>query len=99
MKGYVIIDNVIIDAGAYEEFIEKIPAAIEANGGRVLMRTTNIEPFQGDWEPKRLVVIEFDSLAAARGFVNSAEYTALYDVRMRALKSRVVVAEGYDSGA
>lgn len=99
MKGYVIIDNVIIDAGAYSEFIEKIPAAIEANGGRVLLRTSDIEPFQGDWEPERLVVLEFDNLEAARGFVNSAEYQALYDVRMRALKSRVVVVEGYDSGA
>lgn len=47
--------------------------------------------------PKRLVIIEFDSLEAASGFIGSAAYTALSEVRHKAANSKIVVAEGRDS--
>ena len=97
MKGYVVIDTEVIDTEAYSEFVEKVPAAIAAHGGRFLVRTSDVEVFQGEWAPKRFVILEFDSLEAARGFVNSAEYGALDEVRRRASKSRIVVVEGFDS--
>ncbi len=98
MKGYVVIDTEIIDTAAYSEYIEKVPSVIAAHGGRFLVRTSDIEAIQGEWAPKRFVIMEFDSLEAARGFVNSAEYRALDDIRRRASKSRIVVVEGHDSG-
>ena len=70
MKGYVVIDTEVIDAEAYSEFVEKAPAAIAAHGGRFVVRTSNVEPIEGGWEPRRLVLIEFDSVGAARGFVH-----------------------------
>ena len=96
MKGYVVIDTEIIDTESYSEYVEKILAVIVAHGGRFLVRTSDIEPLDGGWEPKRLVIIEFDSLEAARGFVGSAEYGAIDEVRRRAAKSRIVVVGGYD---
>ena len=99
MNGYVVIDTEIIDREAYSEYVEKVVVAIAAHGGRFLVRTSDVETIQGDWAPKRFVIMEFDNLEAARGFVNSAEYTALDDIRRRGSNSRIVVVEGYDSGA
>ena len=96
MKGYIIINTEITDSEAYAEFLEKIPVAVAAGGGRYLVRTDNAEAVQGDWA-KRLVIIEFDNLEAARGFVDSAEFTALDPIRLRAAKSRMVIVEEYAS--
>ena len=97
MKGYVVIDTEIINSEAYSEFVEKVPEAIAASGGRFLVRTSNIETIEGEWGPKRLVILEFNNLAAARAFISSSEYTALNDVRHRAAKSSIRVVEGYGS--
>ena len=99
MKGYLVMDAEIIDTEAYSEFAKKVPAAVAAHGGRILVRTSNIEAVQGDWVPKRFVILEFDTLEAAKGFVGSADYRALDDLRQRAANSRTVVVEGSDSEA
>ena len=96
MKGYIVMDAEIIDTEAYSEFAKKVPAAVAAHGGRILVRTSNIEAVQGAWVPKRFVILEFDSLEAARGYIGSAEYAALDDVRRRATRANIVVVEGHD---
>ena len=97
MKGYVAMGAEIIDTDAHSEFAEKVPAAIAAHGERILVRTSNVEAIQGDWVPKRLVILEFANLEAAKGYNGSAEYAALDDVRRRATKAKIVVVEGNDS--
>ena len=99
MKGYLVMDAEIIDTEAYSEFARQVPAAVAAHGGRILVRTSNVEEVQGDWVPKRFVILEFDSLNAARGYIRSAEYAALDDVRRRATRANIVIAEGLDSQA
>ena len=97
MKGYVVIDTEIIDTEAYSEYVGRVLPVIGAHGGRFLVRSSDVEPFDGGWTPKRLVIVEFDSLEAARGFVGSAEYGAIDEIRHRAANSRIVVVEGCDS--
>ena len=64
MKGNVLMDAEIIDTEAYAEFARKSLEAVAAHGGRVLVRTSDIEAIRGDWMPKRLVVLEgFDPSA------------------------------------
>ncbi len=99
MKGYVIIDTEVVDQQAYSEYVGQVLGVIDAHGGRFLVRTSDVEPVDGGWEPKRLVIIEFDSLETARGFVNSPEYTAIDDLRHRGANSHIVLAEGADAGA
>ncbi|WP_419863341.1 DUF1330 domain-containing protein [Candidatus Poriferisodalis sp.] len=96
MKGYVVIDNEILDREAFAEFAAKVPDAMAAYGGRFVVRGGNPEAVEGDWAPDRLVIMEFDSRSAANAFAASAEFAALAELRGRALKSRLLVAEGYD---
>ena len=52
MKGNVLMDAEIIDTEAYAEFARKSPEAVAAQGGRVLVRTSDIEAVQGYWDAK-----------------------------------------------
>ena len=94
MKGYVIVDTEVVDQEAYQEFLQRIPGIVEEQGGRFIVRTSDAEPVEGGWAPKRLVVMEFDSLEAARSFVNSDAYTSHDELRHRAARARIVVVEG-----
>jgi len=99
VKGYIVIDAEISNREVYSEFAGKVSAAVAAHGGRLIVRTSNVEAIEGDWVPKRLVIVEFDSLEAAKGYIGSAQYMALDVTRRRATKFRIVVVEGCDSEA
>ena len=98
MKGYVVIDTEVIDAEAYSEFVEQVPTVMAAHGGRFLVRSSDAETIEGDWDPKRLVILEFDNLEAARGFIDAAYHGDLGDLRRRATESKIVVVEGCEKG-
>ena len=48
----------------------------------------------GDWVPDRIIVIEFDSVERARAWLTSPEYTEIKQIRMKAAKASVIIAEG-----
>ena len=50
-------------------------------GGKILGGGTNVEVADGTWSPIGLVVIEFESMAKAKKWYNSPEYTAIKSPR------------------
>ena len=54
------------------------------------------ELVEGEWDPERLVVIEFPSYEALRGWYFSDEYTAARQHRIRSSTSWVMLVEGPD---
>ena len=50
-------------------------------GGKILGGGTNVEVTDGTWSPIGLVVIEFESMAKAKEWYNSPEYTAIKSQR------------------
>ena len=52
------------------------------------------ETVEGDWKPKRMVIIEFESVARAREWYNSEEYAPALAIRLKAAKSRLIIVEG-----
>ena len=91
------MDTEIIDNEAESEFALRVPAAVAACGGRILVRTSSIEAVQSDWTPRRLVILEFDNLKATKGPICYAEYACLNDVRQPVTKANLVVTERADS--
>ena len=61
MSGYLIVELEITDAAKFEKYRELVPAIIEKHGGRYLVRGGNTETLEGDWSPKRVIVLEFES--------------------------------------
>ena len=95
MKGYVLIDTEVFDQEVFAEFAVKIKEALESHGGRFIVRGGEMEVFEGDWEPHRIVIMELDSYESAQGFLRSSDYTDLNELRARCLHSRVITVEGY----
>jgi uncharacterized protein (DUF1330 family) len=66
MAAYVIVDVDVHDPDAYEEYRRQTPATIDAYGGRFLVRGGATSVLEGNWTPKRVIVIEFPSVARAK---------------------------------
>jgi len=74
MPAYVIADVKVTDPEQYKQYTALSPAAIEAAGGRFLVRGGQHQVFEGNWQPSRLVIVEFPDMATARAFYDSAKY-------------------------
>ena len=94
MAAYVIVDIEVTDPAAYDEYRQRVPATLTAYGGRFLVRGGAHEVVEGSWRPRRLVVLEFPSLAQARRWYDSEEYREPKAMRLRASKANVVFADG-----
>ena len=94
MPAYVINDMDIIDPQGLEDYKKLSPPTVARYGGRFLVRGGEITRLEGDWKPKRLVILEFPSVAHARAWVESPEYAAPRAMRQAASRSNIVVVDG-----
>jgi uncharacterized protein (DUF1330 family) len=93
-KGYVIAELTVTDPEGYKQYAAAVPPIIAKFGGKYLVRGGRTVAVEGDPPSGRIVVIEFDSLAAARAFEESHEYQDLAQLRHKAANGRVFLAEG-----
>ena len=84
----------ITDPEGFERYRALVPATIERYGGRYLARGGRIEPVEGDWTPKGIVILEFPSLERARDWHDSEEYAEARGIRQRAANTRLIIVEG-----
>jgi uncharacterized protein (DUF1330 family) len=94
MPAYVIVETDIHDPEQYERYKEASPGAVAAGGGRFLVRGGELCVLEGDWQPKRLVMLEFDSLDAAKRFYASPAYEDAKRLREGAADLKMVAVEG-----
>ncbi len=94
MPAYVIADIEITDSTGFKDYQQKVPATIAAYGGRYLARGGATEVFEGAWSPKRVVLLEFPSMAQLKVWWDSPEYKPLRVIRERTTKSKLIVTEG-----
>ena len=94
MPAYVIADVDITDADTYRQYTAGVPESIARYGGRFIVRGGTFEVLEGDWEPGRVVVIEFPNREAALGWYRSEEYQELVKVRWRASTAKILVVDG-----
>jgi uncharacterized protein (DUF1330 family) len=94
MAAYVIVDIEVTDPAGIEAYRQRVPATIAAYGGRFLVRGGPHEVVEGGWHPRRLVVLEFPSLAQVRRWYNSEEYRELKVMRLGASRANLVFVDG-----
>ncbi len=94
MAAYVIGEVEITDPQAYPEYAKGVPATIAQYGGKYLVRGGAVEGKEGGWQPKRLVVLEFASMAQARKWYASPEYAPLLALRHKAARAKIIFVEG-----
>jgi uncharacterized protein (DUF1330 family) len=94
MPAYVIVETDVRDPDQYERYKAASPGAIAAGGGRFVVRGGEIAVLEGDWHPKRLVVLEFENLDAAKRWYDSPEYQEAKRLRQGAAELHMVAVEG-----
>ena len=94
MLAYVINDMEITDPVMFEEYKKLSPATVALYGGRFLARGGRIEALEGSWSPKRVVILEFPSMAQAQAWSDSPEYAPAKRLRQLSATSNMVVIEG-----
>jgi uncharacterized protein (DUF1330 family) len=97
MPVYLILDITIVDQDVYEEYVERVPAVVEKYGGRYLVRGGEVATLSGDWQPERIVIVEFDGNEQVQEFYASPEFQALLPLREQGTTSRAILVEGYES--
>ena len=84
MTAYVIFDVEIRDPAEYQEYMRQVKPVIEAAGGRYLVRGGAHKVVEGNWYPRRLVLLEFPSMAVAQDFYLNPVYQTLKSLRFAA---------------
>ena len=94
MPAYVIIETDIHDPEQYERYKAASPAAVAAGDGRFLARGGELAVLEGDWNPPRIVVLEFPDLETAKRWYDSPGYQEAKRLREGAASLRMVAVEG-----
>ena len=96
MPAYVIFDVEIRDLARYQDFMSQVKPALEAIGARYLARGGAHWVHEGDWSPRRIVILEFPSMAAWEAFYNGPVYQGLKQIRDECSSARLVSVEGLE---
>ncbi len=94
MPAYVVVDIEVQDPVRYDDYKKLAPPAVAAYGGKYIARGGKTETLEGNWAPKRLVILEFPTLEQAKKWLNSPEYRAARELRHQTAKTQMVVIEG-----
>jgi uncharacterized protein (DUF1330 family) len=94
MPAYVIVETDVHDPEQYERYKAASPGAVAAGGGRFIVRGGEHVVLEGDWNPTRLVVLEFEDLEAAKRFYDSPEYQEAKALREGAAHLKMVAVQG-----
>ena len=96
MAAYVIFDVDIRDPKQYQEFMSGVKPALETAGAKYLARGGAHKVYEGDWEPRRIVLLEFPSVAAYESFYNGPTHQGLKSIRDACSSARMVIVEGLE---
>ncbi len=94
MAAYLIVDIEVTEPGAFEEYRRLVPPLVAKYGGKYLARGGAFETMEGDWTPKRLTVLEFESAERAQQFYLSEDYAPVKQIRLKATSSNMGLVEG-----
>jgi uncharacterized protein (DUF1330 family) len=95
MPAYVIVEIKITDHKEYEEYKKLTPSSIAAFDGKFIVRGGRTENLEGNWQPERIVILEFPSLNRAKQWWNSEEYAPAKSIRQKSATTKMIVVEGY----
>ena len=95
MAAYIIVEVTVHDEKAYEEYKQLTPAAIAAYDGKFVVRGGNAQALEGDWQPQRVVVLQFPTVQKAKDWWASPEYAPAKAIRQKAAHTKMMIVEGY----
>ena len=95
-KGYVIFTETIRDQTRYDGYVQKALPTIIQQGGRPIVVDDGPEVLEGQWHGSRTVVLEFDSVEAARDWYKSSEYQTIVGERHASAEANAAIVSGFE---
>ena len=95
-KGYFIVTEDVHDEDALNAYVGKALPTILQSGGKVIVLDANFETVEGEWKGSQVVILEFDSVEAAKAWYNSPEYQAVVGERLAATDGTAVIVSGFE---
>jgi len=94
MPVYMIIETLeVTNEQTYSEYTSKAKPIILSYGGKYLASSSKIHPVGGGWDPKRIVIIEFQDMNTFDNCFNSPEYKAITHLRESSVRGKAIVVE------
>lgn len=93
-KAYIIAEIEVLNPEPYKAYVAAAGPLVEAYGGKYLVRGGAAEALEGPAPAGRMVVVEFPSLADAKRFYDSPEYTEVRKERIENSISWFILVEG-----
>ncbi len=94
MTAYVMIRVTVDDPVKLQAYQQVAPAIIEKYHGTILARGGEVVTLEGAEEKRRIVMIAFPDLQAAKAFYHSEEYTQAIALRRGAADFEVIAVQG-----
>jgi len=82
----------------YTKYIEKVRPIVEKYKGRYFVRGGKITPVFGDWNPEKIIIIEFPSAKYVEKWLNSPEYKEIAVLRENSTITKAIMVEGCNNG-
>jgi uncharacterized protein (DUF1330 family) len=74
--------------------MRQVKPTLEAAGARYVARGGPHKVYEGDWSPRRIVILQFPSMAAWEAFYFGPVYQRLKAIRDEGSSARLVCVEG-----
>jgi len=94
MKAYIIIDVTTQDTERMGAYKKLVPATLVPFDGKFIVRGGTTEVLEGDWNPNRIVIIEFPSKEKAKAWWSSVDYAPAKAIRQSAAETKMIMIEG-----
>ncbi len=94
MAGYMVGNITITDPETFAEYGKRVPDTVAQFGGTYVVRGGQPERIEGDYEPVRIVILQFESVEKAREWYDSPEYAPLKEMRLKSSRGDLYFVEG-----
>jgi uncharacterized protein (DUF1330 family) len=94
MPAYFIVDLDVHDPAGMREYLEHVPGMLAKYGGRYIVRGGQFEVVEGNWQPARVVMLEFPNMEKAKRWYDCEEYQEMKAARFKAARTNMVLVEG-----
>ena len=94
MAAYLIFDVEVTDPAAMDDYPKLARESLAPFQSKLILHGGMVEVLEGDWEPKTLVMVEFESNEQARQWYKSPAYAKAVDILHRAASTNVILVEG-----
>ena len=94
MTAYAIVDLEVFDIEHYLKYQKAVAPLLAEAGARYLARGGDYRVVEGDYQPNRLILVEFPSLEALEEFFLSDAYLSLETQRKSCSRARILGVEG-----